>query len=131
MAINQESSRETQAAFPPPPPQSDAASTGEAYSYTIRPLDEDAIVPTWQKSANCLGVDPDLFFPERGGTTREAKEVCRSCVVKQECLEYALNNGEKFGVWGGLSERERRRLRRRRNVYSRRLALGQTAIKTL
>lgn len=71
--------------------------------------------PIWQRSANCLGVDPDLFFPERGGSTREAKEVCRGCVVRQDCLQYALDNSEKFGIWGGLSERERRRLRRRRN----------------
>jgi WhiB family redox-sensing transcriptional regulator len=71
--------------------------------------------PTWQRAANCLGVDPDLFFPERGGSTREAKEVCRGCVVREECLQYALDNSEKFGIWGGLSERERRRLRRRRN----------------
>jgi WhiB family redox-sensing transcriptional regulator len=68
----------------------------------------------WQDEANCLGVDPDLFFPERGASTREAKEVCRGCVVRNECLEYALVNGEKFGIWGGLSERERRRLRRAR-----------------
>ena len=68
----------------------------------------------WQDEANCLGVDPDLFFPERGASTREAKEVCRGCVVRGECLEYALANGEKFGIWGGLSERERRRLRRQR-----------------
>lgn len=72
-------------------------------------------VPTWQRSANCLGVDPDLFFPERGGSTREAKEVCRGCIVREDCLQYALDNSEKFGIWGGLSERERRRLRRRRN----------------
>ena len=68
----------------------------------------------WQDAANCLGVDPDLFFPERGASTREAKEVCKGCVVRGECLEYALANGEKFGIWGGLSERERRRLRRQR-----------------
>ena len=68
----------------------------------------------WQDEANCLGVDPDLFFPERGASTREAKEVCRGCVVREDCLEYALANGEKFGIWGGLSERERRRLRRQR-----------------
>ena len=66
----------------------------------------------WQTKANCMGVDPDLFFPERGASTREAKEVCRGCVVREDCLEYALANGEKFGIWGGLSERERRRLRR-------------------
>jgi WhiB family transcriptional regulator, redox-sensing transcriptional regulator len=76
--------------------------------------------PHWQDNANCLGVDPDLFFPERGASTREAKEVCRGCIVRQDCLEYALANGEKFGIWGGLSERERRRLRRARAQASRR-----------
>ena len=69
---------------------------------------------SWQDMANCLGVDPDLFFPERGASTREAKEVCRGCVVREDCLEYALVNGEKFGIWGGMSERERRRIRRQR-----------------
>jgi WhiB family transcriptional regulator, redox-sensing transcriptional regulator len=69
---------------------------------------------SWQDLANCLGVDPDLFFPERGASTREAKEVCRGCVVRDDCLEYALANGEKFGIWGGMSERERRRIRRQR-----------------
>lgn len=76
----------------------------------------------WQDEANCLGVDPDLFFPERGASTREAKEVCRGCVVRGQCLEYALVNGEKFGIWGGLSERERRRLRRQRAMSGRRSA---------
>jgi len=70
--------------------------------------------PTWHDFANCLGVDPDLFFPERGASTKEAKEVCRGCVVREDCLEYALQNGEKFGIWGGMSERERRRIRRQR-----------------
>jgi WhiB family redox-sensing transcriptional regulator len=64
-------------------------------------------------------VDPDLFFPERGASTREAKEVCRGCVVREDCLEYALVNGEKFGIWGGMSERERRRLRRQRALARR------------
>ena len=73
----------------------------------------------WQTRANCMGVDPDLFFPERGASTREAKEVCRGCVVREDCLEYALANGEKFGIWGGLSERERRRLRRARAMSRR------------
>lgn len=76
----------------------------------------------WQDFANCLGVDPDLFFPERGASTREAKEVCKGCVVREDCLEYALANGEKFGIWGGLSERERRRIRRQR-AQARRTAL--------
>lgn len=70
----------------------------------------------WFKAANCLGVDPDLFFPERGELTSTAKEVCGACSVRLDCLEYALVNGEKFGIWGGLSERERRRLRRERRI---------------
>ena len=73
----------------------------------------------WMARANCMGVDPDLFFPERGVPTLEAKAVCRACVVRDDCLEYALDNGEKFGIWGGLSERERRRLRRARAIESR------------
>jgi WhiB family redox-sensing transcriptional regulator len=67
-------------------------------------------------------VDPDLFFPERGASTREAKAVCRGCEVRDECLEYALDQGEKFGIWGGLSERERRRVRRQRAMERRGVA---------
>lgn len=70
--------------------------------------------PAWQHQAACNNVDPDLFFPARGDSTREAKQVCRGCVVRDDCLEYALTNGEKYGIWGGLSERERRRIRRAR-----------------
>ncbi len=73
-------------------------------------------VQEWHSMANCLGVDPDLFFPERGASTREAKEVCRACVVREDCLEYAIVNGEKFGIWGGMSERERRRVRKARGL---------------
>lgn len=73
---------------------------------------------SWQTRANCSGVDPELFFPQRGASTREAKAVCRACVVREDCLEYALSNGEKFGIWGGLSERERRRVRRHRALLA-------------
>lgn len=69
---------------------------------------------TWWDRANCLGLDPDPFFPERGGSTDDARDVCRGCVVRAECLEYALTTGQKFGIWGGMSERERRRIRRAR-----------------
>ena len=69
---------------------------------------------SWQRLANCLGLDPDVFFPERGASTREAKEVCRGCVVRAACLDFAVANGERFGIWGGLSERERRKVRRAR-----------------
>lgn len=67
----------------------------------------------WQDRALCAQTDPEAFFPEKGGSTREAKKVCTSCDVRSECLEYALANDERFGIWGGLSERERRKLKRR------------------
>ncbi len=67
----------------------------------------------WQERALCAQTDPEAFFPEKGGSTREAKKVCTSCEVRAECLDYALANDERFGIWGGLSERERRKLRRR------------------
>ncbi|BFM24195.1 MULTISPECIES: WhiB family transcriptional regulator [Microbacterium] len=67
----------------------------------------------WQTDALCSQTDPEAFFPEKGGSTRDAKRICTSCDVKTECLEYALQNDERFGIWGGLSERERRKLKRR------------------
>ncbi len=73
----------------------------------------------WQEHAECLGVDPDLFFPERGASITQAKAICDMCVVKVDCGEYALRNGEKFGVWGGMSERERRRIQRQRALARR------------
>lgn len=66
----------------------------------------------WQERALCAQTDPEAFFPEKGGSTREAKKICTGCEVKAECLEYALANDERFGIWGGLSERERRRIKR-------------------
>ncbi|MFC7850496.1 WhiB family transcriptional regulator [Arthrobacter sp. NPDC057388] len=67
----------------------------------------------WQTDALCAQTDPEAFFPEKGGSTRDAKKVCGACSVRSQCLEYALANDERFGIWGGLSERERRRLRKR------------------
>lgn len=67
----------------------------------------------WQERALCAQTDPEAFFPEKGGSTREAKKVCLGCDVRGECLEYALQNDERFGIWGGLSERERRKLKKR------------------
>ena len=67
----------------------------------------------WQERALCAQTDPEAFFPEKGGSTREAKRVCAACEVREECLAYALANDERFGIWGGLSERERRKLKRR------------------
>lgn len=90
--------------------------TTSSITISATPVEPEA---DWHDRANCLGVDPDLFFPERGASTREAKEVCRGCEVRHDCLEFALQNGEKFGIWGGLSERERRRIRRQRAQVAR------------
>lgn len=76
-------------------------------------VDELMVRCAWADLAECRGVDTELFFPARGADTGPAKAVCRRCDVQAECLAYALNSAEKHGVWGGLSERERRRLRRR------------------
>lgn len=74
-------------------------------------LDDDALA--WQSDSLCAQTDPEAFFPEKGGSTRDAKKICSSCEVRSQCLEYALENDERFGIWGGLSERERRKLRKR------------------
>ena len=74
--------------------------------------EDDAEEQDWQERALCAQTDPEAFFPEKGGSTREAKRICSGCEVRAECLDYALAHDERFGIWGGLSERERRRLRR-------------------
>jgi WhiB family redox-sensing transcriptional regulator len=78
-----------------------------------KPHLEDDDPLAWQTDALCAQTDPEAFFPEKGGSTRDAKRICTSCDVRAECLEYALRNDERFGIWGGLSERERRKLKRR------------------
>ena len=67
----------------------------------------------WMDKGNCVGVNPNLMFPGRGynNELREAKAICVVCIVKDECLEFALKEGIQHGIWGGKSERERRRLR--------------------
>ena len=64
--------------------------------------------PAWHDLARCAETDPEMFFPEKGESVRPAKRVCAGCEVRAECLQDALDRGERFGVWGGLSERERR-----------------------
>lgn len=72
--------------------------------------------PEWMRRAACAHANTDLWFPPRGDDASRPKAVCAGCPVRAECLAYAMNNGEKHGVWGGLSERERRRLRSRRRT---------------
>jgi len=64
--------------------------------------------PAWHDLARCAETDPEMFFPDKGESVRPAKRVCAGCEVRAECLQDALDRGERFGVWGGLSERERR-----------------------
>lgn len=70
----------------------------------------------WVEDALCAQTDPDAFYPEKGGSTRHAKAICATCPVVAECLDYALTAGERHGIWGGKSERERRSLARQRNA---------------
>jgi WhiB family redox-sensing transcriptional regulator len=64
-------------------------------------------------SALCAQTDPDLFFPEKNGSSDPARRICAVCPVRAECLEFALANKEAHGVWGGMSPAERRKLQRR------------------
>lgn len=77
-------------------------------------LDLLPTAPPWTVDALCAQTDPEAFFPDKGGSSRDAKRICGDCPVRQECLEYALENDEFFGIWGGLSQRERRALIRAR-----------------
>lgn len=74
----------------------------------------------WQDKALCAQVDPEIFFPEKGGSTRNPKRVCAACEVRPQCLDYALTHEDagRFGIWGGLSERERRRIKASRVAAS-------------
>ncbi|MDQ0792043.1 WhiB family transcriptional regulator [Streptomyces sp. B1I3] len=69
---------------------------------------------TWEESALCAQTDPDAWHPLPGGTSRPAKQICGSCEVRAECLEYAISSGQRFGIWGGASEKELRQLARAR-----------------
>ena len=72
----------------------------------------------WRQFARCLGADPEIFYPpsESDEAAEEAKAVCMVCPVREPCLEHAITAREKQGVWGGLNERERRRLVRQRRT---------------
>jgi WhiB family redox-sensing transcriptional regulator len=65
---------------------------------------------SWQDRALCREVDPELFFPEKGASTKDAKAVCFACAARLSCLEYALARNERFGIYGGVSERARRKI---------------------
>ncbi|AGT12262.1 hypothetical protein PBI_VELVETEEN_55 [Mycobacterium phage Velveteen] len=76
-------------------------------SFMLAPVEDKH---AWRDQALCSQVDPELFFPEKGVNAKPAKRICGMCDVRDECLQWALDNNEQFGIFGGLSERERRPL---------------------
>lgn len=86
--------------------------------------------PDWTEEALCAQVDPDSWYPEKGGSTAPAKRICRRCPVIEECLAHALANGERFGIWGGKSERERRRMHERKRPTPRRSCGSAMGVRT-
>lgn len=87
----------------------DATRDWQPYDATKKEEDRDFRC----RPGNPHGIEPDLFFPEKGGSTVPAKTECARCFMSAACLSYALENGEQFGVWGGVSERDRRVIKRR------------------
>jgi WhiB family redox-sensing transcriptional regulator len=75
---------------------------------------ENQIIAAWRQRAACRGADPDIFYPVNEEQAEEAKSICRACDVREACLDWALRTREKDGVWGGATERERRRIIRQR-----------------
>ncbi|MDD7384526.1 MAG: WhiB family transcriptional regulator [Actinomycetaceae bacterium] len=79
-------------------------------------VEDDAI--HWQERALCAQTDPDIFFPEKGGSIIPATAICRECPVESDCLEYAISHDIRHGIWGGMSDNDRRRLARSRRSGS-------------
>jgi len=81
-------------------------------------IDPQFLPPAWTKEARCAEVDTEMFFPDKGDITSatSARKICNGCEVKQQCLEYALDNREVYGIWGGTNERDRRPLLKARGI---------------
>lgn len=77
----------------------------------MTPTELDALKARVDAEGLCAQTDPEAFFPELGGSYLPAKAVCRRCTVRPDCLMWALETGERHGIWGGVSDRERLRLR--------------------
>jgi WhiB family redox-sensing transcriptional regulator len=99
----------------PTPPEPQGGTAGH-YTAVVSEGEFD-----WAAKAACKDIEPRLFFPSRGEDAEPGKQVCRSCPVRVECLEYAVEHREQHGIWGGYSERERRQMRKFR-AASRRVA---------
>lgn len=98
-------------AYPWPPR---VGKEGPRFRRTARGCEESYMNMSWRKRAACQGIDPDVFFPVSDDDAYPAKAVCEMCSVREACLEYALAYRERDGVWGGATERERRRMIRQR-----------------
>jgi WhiB family transcriptional regulator, redox-sensing transcriptional regulator len=76
--------------------------------------------PSWQHEGECNGLNFEqidhVFYPSQGQSIKEARKICAPCPVKQECLDYALEKGERFGIWGGLTTRERNRILKKQKL---------------
>jgi WhiB family redox-sensing transcriptional regulator len=79
-----------------------------------KPVIINSLDETWRLRASCKGVGLEVFFVEKGASTKIAKKICQYCIVRSDCLNFALDNNETYGIWGGCGERERRRLKRAR-----------------
>ncbi|HUD81709.1 MAG TPA: WhiB family transcriptional regulator [Patescibacteria group bacterium] len=95
-----------------PEEQPDVAAAEAAYIGAVSTSELDI---SWKRRGACRGIDPDLFYPVKESDADDARQVCSGCPVREQCLEYALAANEKYGVWGGTSERERRRILRYRS----------------
>lgn len=72
--------------------------------------------PAWQDRALCSQADPEAWFPKKGVSPAAARRVCMACAVRADCLGYAIENNERFGIWGGFTWQERRRVRQERQA---------------
>lgn len=96
-----------------PPRSADGSAQGSPIA--ARPSDEDSVT-SWMGAGNCRNYPPAVFFPSDGVGVDRARKICADCPVATTCLEYALDQRIEHGVWGGCSERERRRILKRRRV---------------
>ncbi len=83
---------------------------------SLRDLEDLAMDTSWMAKGKCRELPPELFFPSDGVGVEVAKKICMTCKVRSTCLEYAIANHIDHGVWGGASERERRRIARARRL---------------
>lgn len=75
--------------------------------------DQRADSPIWDPAALCNQTDPEAFYPDKGDSPKDAKRVCNNCEISPKCLAWALLTNQQFGVWGGLTAIQRRKLKRK------------------